>query len=89
MIPQILQVQIQNYKSFGRTVATAPPDPEQIRGAKERLSGNMAEGRRYIEVDDQPGFADCMDIGPAKARCPSFARLVRKVENLISHKDRE
>ena len=51
-----------------REEAEAPPDPESIRGAKERLSGNMERGHRYLEVDDQPALAAEMDIGQARER---------------------
>ena len=54
--------------------ATAPEDPEGIRGAKERLSQNMMPGR-YIEVDDQPALAARMDPEEAARLCPSFARF--------------
>lgn len=66
-----------------RDDATPPADPEQIRGAKERLSRNMVGDRRYNEVDDQPAFADKMDIDLARKRCPSFDKLVRDFEGLL------
>lgn len=66
-----------------RVDARAPDNPESIRGAKERLSRNM-EGTRYIEVDDQPALAKKMDLKMAQARCPSFSRLVRGLENIVS-----
>jgi len=62
--------------------SASPPDPEEIRGAKERLTKNMSRGRRYLEVDDQPAFADAIDLDQAQARCPSFARLVQKLHHL-------
>lgn len=70
-----------------RDDATSPPNPEQIRGAKERLSRNMTKGVRYRGVEHQAGFAECMDIDQARSRCPSFARLVRVIEDLIKRKD--
>jgi hypothetical protein len=63
--------------------ACAPPDPEAIRGAKERLSDNMVGGRRYLEVDDQPAFAAMMDLRQARAHCPSFDKLCREIERLV------
>lgn len=62
--------------------ATAPPDPEAIRGAKERLSHNM-RGRRYLEVDDQPALAAEMSLEAAESTCPSFAKLRRDVAGLV------
>lgn len=64
-----------------RSDARSPSEPESIRGAKERLSRNM-EGRRYVEVDDQPAFAEAMDLGLASERCRSFRRLAQAVERL-------
>jgi len=61
--------------------ATGPQNPENIRGAKERLTENMRH-RRYIAVDDQPALADAMDLQLAQARCPSFDKFVREVEYL-------
>ncbi|MFW6162790.1 MAG: DUF4276 family protein [Planctomycetota bacterium] len=69
-----------------RPDAQAPTDPETIRGAKERLSANMA-GRRYLEVDDQPALATKMDIDLAVRRCRSFAKFVRDTAGLLSHLD--
>src|SRR5436309_13856117 len=58
-----------------RANATNPPNPETIRGAKQRLSSNMEGSRRYNEVDDQPAFADQVDLTVATQRCPSLGRL--------------
>jgi len=71
-----------------REDAQVPPKPESIRGAKERLSGNMA-GSRYLEVDDQPALVAMMDLGSARQRCPSFDKLVRELSALaalVSHR---
>ena len=64
--------------------ATAPPKPEDIRGAKEHLTANMVAGRRYLAVDDQPAMARRMDLAVAAERCPSFAKLRRDVNRLVS-----
>lgn len=66
-----------------RPDAEAPPQPETIRGAKERLSQNM-EGRRYLDVDDQPALAESMDLDLAAQRCMSFQRFLVRVESLVS-----
>lgn len=58
-----------------RLDAANPPNPESIRGAKERLTSNMEGSRRYVEVDDQPAFADKVDLAMALARCASLQRL--------------
>jgi hypothetical protein len=67
-----------------RNDAAAPEDPEHIRGAKERLSSNMVAGRRYLEIDDQPAFAELVDLELAQERCPSFARFVQRLDKLAS-----
>lgn len=66
-----------------RDTAEAPPDPERIGGAKERLSDNM-EGKRYLEVDDQPALAAKMDLELARTRCPSFDKFLRDVRSLVA-----
>lgn len=66
-----------------RDDATAPPDPEEIRGAKERPSKNM-RNRRYLAVDDQPALAEKIDLELARERCPSFDRFIREARRLIS-----
>lgn len=67
-----------------RSDAAAPENPESIRGAKERLSKNMERGRRYLEVDDQPALTERLDLELARARCPSFARFVDRLGELVS-----
>jgi len=63
--------------------ATAPPNPENIRGAKEHLTRNMTRGRRYLAVDDQVTFAETFDLNVARQRCPSFDKCYREVERLL------
>lgn len=65
-----------------RPDAEPPPDPEEIRGAKEALSRNM-DGCRYLAVDDQPALAAEMDLGSCRTTCASFDRMVREVERLV------
>ncbi len=64
--------------------ATAPERPEEIRGAKERLTEYMAGGRRYVDVDDQPALVTAFDLNQARQRCPSFDKLVRDVDDLLA-----
>jgi len=63
--------------------AVAPANPEGIRGAKERLSDNIAGRSRYLEVVDQPALAAAMDIDLACSACASFRRLCDKVVGLV------
>jgi len=64
--------------------AANPPNPEGIRGAKERLTANMDGNRRYIEVDDQPAFAEKVDLTTALERCPSLQRLASGLRELLA-----
>ena len=63
--------------------ATAPPNPEGIRGAKEHLTLNMIRGRRYLAVDDQVTFTETFNLNVARQRCPSFDKCYREVERLV------
>jgi len=63
--------------------ATAPLNPENIRGAKEHLTQNMTRGRRYLSVDDQATFAERFDLNLARQQCPSFDKCCREVERLL------
>lgn len=63
--------------------ANTPDDPEAIRDAKGALAQNM-DGRRYLEVDDQPAFAAALDLNAAQSRCGSFDKLVRDVLGLAA-----
>jgi len=63
--------------------ARAPSQPEKIRGAKELISKNMERGRRYIAVDDQPAFAERLDLDLAQRRCQSLKKFVADMEKLI------
>lgn len=64
-----------------REEAAAPPNPENIRGAKEHLTQNI-QGGRYLDVDDQAALAQEMDLEMAAQRCPSFDKFLREVDSL-------
>lgn len=64
--------------------ANSPIDPESIRGAKERLTRNRQGDRSYVEVDDQPAFAELFDLEAARARCPSFQFLCDELRRLLA-----
>ena len=64
--------------------ASSPPNPEEIRGAKERLSTYMVRRRNYLETTDQPALAAQFDLNLAHQRCPSFEKFMRDFERLIS-----
>lgn len=57
-----------------------PPDPEGVRGAKERLRG--LRGWRYSETIDQPALTQAMDLEAAR-NSRSFDRCYREIERLI------
>jgi len=67
-----------------RMDATGPTNPEDIRGAKERLSQNMENGARYIAVDDQPAFATDLDFELTRSRCRSFQKFLTEAQHLFS-----
>ncbi len=65
--------------------AVSPEHPENIRDAKGYLSRQMKmSGRTYVETDDQPALAARFDLQMARQRCPSFDKLVRDVEAMLS-----
>jgi hypothetical protein len=66
-----------------RPDAVAPPEPENIRGAKGRLTANMMDCR-YMEVDDQAALADAFDLDEAATRCPSFERFRKVVSAIVA-----
>ena len=61
----------------------SPENPEEIRDAKGYLTRQMIDSRTYVEVDDQPAFADRFDLQLARQHCPSFDKFVRDVEMLL------
>lgn len=59
-------------------------DAENIRDAKGRLTSNMEGSRRYLEVDDQPKLAACIDLDMAEERSRSFAKLCTEIRSLLA-----
>ena len=60
-----------------------PPNPENIRGAKEWLSDHMPEGQRYIETTDQPAFTKLFDMTTARKNSDSFDKCYRDIEKML------
>jgi hypothetical protein len=60
------------------------PDPESIRGAKERISRLMRRGRRYSPTADQSELTLRFDMELARQRSPSFDKCWREVDRLLS-----
>lgn len=66
-----------------RDDADPPENPEDIRAAKGALSRNMVQGRRYLEIQDQPTLVQRMDLVVCRERSPSFDKLVQELRYLI------
>ena len=62
--------------------ATAPDDPESIRGAKEWLGARMPHGQRYRATLHQAALTAIFDLDAARA-APSFDKLWRDVSELL------
>ncbi len=62
---------------------TTPPNPEEVRGAKEWLSDRMEGTRRYKETLDQPGLTAVFDIASARPRSDSFDKCCREITRLL------
>ncbi len=58
------------------------PEPESIRGAKERLSQLMRD-KSYSETLDQPALTVLFDLDAART-APSFDKLWRDVNSLLT-----
>ena len=62
--------------------AIAPYGPENVDG-KGKLKKNM-QGTKYDSAIDQVRFVERMDFDLSRQRCPSFAKLLRDVERLVT-----
>ena len=60
-----------------RTDAIPPPDPESVRGAKEKIANNLREDRLYKPTSDQAALTFLFDMAAAYRSCRSFRRMVR------------
>lgn len=73
--------------SRGISVSAAPPpNPNNIRDPKSRITTFMQDGTSYSETADQAALTAAVDLGEIEKRCPSFRRLVRKL--VIAHQER-
>ena len=64
--------------------ATAPANPEAIRGAKEHLEQRcMIPGATYSPTVDQPALTSRFSFEEARQACPSFDKLWRDLERLF------
>ncbi|WP_283138338.1 DUF4276 family protein [Rhizohabitans arisaemae] len=62
----------------------APAAPEQPRGCKEWLSNRRIDGRPYSPKKHQTSLVAQMDLHSARKNSPSFDKLWRDVEYLIT-----
>lgn len=60
-----------------------PPNPEQIRGAKEWLSNHMPANRPYSQTMDQPALTRIIDLQAAR-RADSFDKCYREITALLN-----
>ncbi len=61
----------------------APPQPEEIQGAKEWLSRRWPPTRKYAETTDQPALTSALDLHQAATNSTSFRRCCREIERLL------
>lgn len=61
-------------------------NPEDICGAKERLSEVMTGNRRYSPRIDQSELTRQFDMQRARHKCPSFDKFWREIERLMKAK---
>lgn len=67
-----------------RDDASAPPNPEDIQGAKEYLQRQLKRGYTYSETVDQPAFTGHLNLQRTRQRSPSFDKLWREVQRLCA-----
>ena len=63
--------------------ACSPPDPEAIRDAKGYLTKAMHGQSTYVEVDDQPAFAERFDLTQAYTSCRSFKKFYSDFRRIV------
>ena len=72
-----------------RLDASAHPNPEAPRGAKEALEARMAPGLGYLERTDQPALSAVFSLAEAYRSSRSFRKLTASVRSLIHGMGRE
>jgi len=56
---------------------------EQVRDAKGYISREMVGGAKYHETSDQSALTSQVDLDLVRQRCPSFKRLIEKIESHV------
>ncbi|MGD9873677.1 MAG: DUF4276 family protein [Kiritimatiellia bacterium] len=72
---------LRNKRNLPGTLAS-PPNPEEIRGAKEWLSDRMPSGVRYSETSDQAALTKEFDMAAAR-RADSFDKCYREIFKML------
>ena len=73
---------LRNKRSLPDTLSS-PPNPEEIRGAKEWLSRQMPPGVRYSETSDQAALTAVFDMDAARS-ADSFNKCYREIHAMLS-----
>lgn len=61
-----------------------PPENPELSGSKKRWVEDRFKGTKYSETVDQARMTAEMDLGLCRQRCPSFDKLCRDIERLLS-----
>ena len=61
-----------------------PENPESIANPKRWLTERMPPGKTYKETRHQPSLAALFDMARIRRTCPSFDKMWRSVEELLS-----
>lgn len=65
-----------------------PEQPESVRDAKGWLQARRTDGLAYSPTADQPALTSVFDLDAARSGSPSFDKLWRDVERLLSETGR-
>jgi len=69
--------------------AASSPNPESVRGAKERLSTLMGGSRAYSPSVDQAALSSQVSLPAMHCNCRSFRKLVKTIASFSSHSGRQ
>lgn len=76
---------IESLRSMGdiEDDATSPPNPEEPRGAKERIEERMGKHAPYSETIHQPKFSARFSMASAYEKCRSFQKMTSAFVSLL------
>ena len=72
---------LQGVRGIGGNAAS-PQHPEQVKDAKGYITRQMEGSGRYQPTTDQAALSQLVDLYAIRRRCPSFCRLISKIESL-------